>query len=266
MRQSKSKARSKSIDVNFDVTRSGPDWLVARPIAHRGLHDAKSGIVENTASAIEAAIEGGYGIEVDLQATRDGDAVVHHDAALGRITDGKGRIDALTVEELKRVAFRTTQDRMLTIGELCELVAGRATLLLELKTNADFNRRVMTRVAQVLATYPGPAAVMSFDPALVGMARAIAPGLVRGLVAQRRRSTADIGVRGGNTANAYWRELAAAAPQFLAYSVADLPGVVPWLARSVLRIPLLTWTVRNERERRVACRWADQMIFEGFRP
>ena len=108
----------------FEVTKPGPDWLVARPIAHRGLHDAKSGIVENTASAIEAAIRGGYGIEVDLQATADGDAVVHHDTALGRITEGEGRIDALSVEELRRVAFRATQDRMLTIGELCDLVAG----------------------------------------------------------------------------------------------------------------------------------------------
>ena len=69
------------------------DWLTARPIAHRGLHDAASGVIENTASAFRAAIAGGYGIECDLQISADGEAMVHHDDALGRLTDGTGRLD-----------------------------------------------------------------------------------------------------------------------------------------------------------------------------
>src|SRR5207247_1713886 len=85
---------------------AGLDWLIARPIAHRGLHDAAAGIIENTQSAIEAAVAAGYAIEVDLQVTADGDAVVHHDEVLGRVTDGRGRIDALTAAELRRVPFR----------------------------------------------------------------------------------------------------------------------------------------------------------------
>ena len=79
------------------------DWLTARPIAHRGLHDAASGIIENTAGAVRAAIANDYGIEVDLQISADGEAMVHHDAVLGRVTDGEGRLDALTAAELKRV-------------------------------------------------------------------------------------------------------------------------------------------------------------------
>ena len=63
---------------------------MARPIAHRGLHDAASGIIENTAGAVRAAVAGGYGIEVDLQLSADGEAMVHHDAALGRLTEGDG--------------------------------------------------------------------------------------------------------------------------------------------------------------------------------
>ena len=66
------------------------DWLTARPIAHRGLHDAARGIIENTAAAVRAAIESGYGIEVDLQISGDGEAMVHHDDVLGRLTDGAG--------------------------------------------------------------------------------------------------------------------------------------------------------------------------------
>src|SRR5215831_5210404 len=109
------------------------DWLVARPVAHRGLHDGKC-IIENTPTAFAAAVAGGYGIECDLQITADGEAMVHHDDALGRLTDGNARLDAMTAAELKRVAFKATADRMLTLGEFCDLVAGRATLVIELKS------------------------------------------------------------------------------------------------------------------------------------
>jgi len=237
------------------------DWLIAQPIAHRGLHDAAAGIVENTPSAVAAAIAAGYAIEVDLQVTADGDAVVHHDAALGRLTEGSERLAALTAAQLKRVAFRATADRMLAIGELCDLVAGRAALVLELKSLYEGDRRLVARVAQVLATYAGPAAVMSFDPAQIAMLRALAPAIPRGLVAEHRPrgSAREHGL-------AYLRHAAAAAPQFVAYAVNDLPAAAPLVARHVLRLPLLTWTVRSETERQRARRWADQMIFEGFRP
>ena len=113
------------------------DWLTARPIAHRGLHDAASGLIENTAGAVRAAIANDYGIEVDLQISADGEAMVHHDAVLGRVTDGEGRLDALTAAELKRVAFRGTDEHMMTLGDLCDLVGGRVTMLLELKSRFD---------------------------------------------------------------------------------------------------------------------------------
>jgi glycerophosphoryl diester phosphodiesterase len=245
---------------------AGLDWLTARPIAHRGLHDAAAGIVENTRSAVEAAVAAGYAVEVDLQVTADGDAVVHHDEVLGRLTDGQGRLDAFTAAELKRVAFHATADRMLTIADLCDLVGGRAALVLELKSRYDHDPRAISRIIQVLAAYAGSVAVMSFDPWQVAMLRARAPELVRGIVAQKRRrpSGHDGGAR--NRRLAYLRDSAAARPQFIAYAVNDLPAAIPLLLRHVLRLPLLTWTVRNEPERRRAKRWADQMIFEGFRP
>ena len=104
---------------------SGLDWLIARPVAHRGLHDAAAGIIENTPSAFAAAIAAKYAIECDLQLSADGEAMVHHDDALGRMTEGGGRLDAMTAVELKRVAFRGTADRMMTVGDLADLVAVR---------------------------------------------------------------------------------------------------------------------------------------------
>src|SRR5437868_8507359 len=188
------------------------DWLIARPIAHRGLHDASAGIIENTPSAIQAAVAAGYAVELDLQVTADGEAVIHHDEVLGRVTDGRGRLDAFTAAELKRGRFRATADRMLTIGELCDLVAGRAALVLELKSNFDGDPRLVSRIGEVLATYTGPAAVMSFDPRQICMLRAVAPILPRGIIAQKRRRAAE---RDGGSRNhrlTYLRRAAAARP------------------------------------------------------
>ena len=98
-------------------------WLIARPVAHRGLHDQKS-VIENTPSAFAAAIAARYGIECDLQISADGEAMVYHDDALGRLTEGCSWLDATAAAELKRAAFKATGDRMITLGELCDLVAG----------------------------------------------------------------------------------------------------------------------------------------------
>jgi glycerophosphoryl diester phosphodiesterase len=240
------------------------DWLTARPIAHRGLHDAASGVIENTPSAFRAAIDAGYGIECDLQISADGEAMVHHDDALGRLTEGAGRLDTMTAEVLKRVAFKATRDRMLTLGELCDLVAGRTTLLLELKGRLAGDNRLAARIADVLAGRHGPIAVMSFDPGLIAALRSLAPNLTTGLVGMRR----DAGAPGTAKMPAlrYLRNTLAARPQFLAYRVQDLTTVPPLIARNLLRWPVLTWTVRTNEDRVRAGRHADQIIFEGFRP
>jgi glycerophosphoryl diester phosphodiesterase len=193
---------------------------------------------------------------------------VHHDDALGRLTEGGARLAALSAAEIKAVRFKATADRILTLSELCELVAGRAPLVIEMKSHFDGDRRLVERAAQVLATYSGPAAVMSFDPAMVEAARQLAPSLPRGIVAER------------HYAHYEWDRLQPSEkrhmafllhgfrtrPHFVAYGVKDLPAVAPLVARWVFGRPLLTWTVRSEDDRRTAARWADQMIFEGWRP
>src|SRR3954462_3307286 len=108
---------------------SSLDWLVAPPVAHPGLHDMRNGIIENTLSAFAAAVASNYAIECDLQITADGEAMVHHDDALGRLTEGSGRLDGMTAAALKSVPFRATADRMITVGDLCDLVAGRVPLV-----------------------------------------------------------------------------------------------------------------------------------------
>ncbi len=252
------------------MTQDAPvasDWLTARPIAHRGLHDAGRGIIENTTSAVAAAVAAGYGIEVDLQVSRDGEAMVHHDDALGRLTDGSDRLADLTAAELKRVPFHATADRMMTLGELVDLVGARVTLVLELKSRFDRDERLIARTAQVLASYAGPVAAMSFDPYLVAGLRRSTPRLTRGIVSERRFDHAEWK---GLSA---WRRRSMAhllhaprtRPDFVAYRVDDLPAPATRLAR-LAGVPVLTWTVRTPAQRARAGRWADQMIFEGLRP
>jgi glycerophosphoryl diester phosphodiesterase len=246
----------------------GPDWLTTRPIAHRGLHDAARGVIENTASAFRAALDGGYAIETDLQISADNEAMVHHDDALGRLTEGNAPLATLTAAQIKAAPFKATGDHVVTLSELCELVAGRAPLVIELKSRFDGDTRVAERAAAVLAGYRGPAALMSFDPLLIETVRTVAPGLPRGIVAEHHYAHHD------------WDRLTAwqkrqlawllhaprTRPQFIAFGVRDLPAVAPLVARLVFGLPLLTWTVRTAQDRVAAARWANQMIFEGFRP
>lgn len=245
---------------------AGLDWLIARPVAHRGLHDAANGVIENTPSAFAAAVAANYAIECDLRVTVDGEAMVHHDAALGRLTDGSGRLDAMTSAELRQVRFKASADRLISLGELCDLVAGRVTLVIELKFGRAGDDRLAARTAAVLSGYAGSAALMSFDPAQIASLRRHAPRLTRGLVAEGPSArAAEDWVKGLRRAVGYVQDGIAARPQFLAYSVDDLPGVLPRAAHAS-GMPVLTWTVRNAEEERRAARWADQMIFEGFRP
>src|SRR5712672_2511810 len=127
-----------------------PGWLTARPVSHRGLHDAARGIIENMPSAAAAAVAANFAIECDIQLTSDGEAMVHHDDALGRLTDGSGALLGKTAAELKKVAFKHTPERMMTLGDLCALVAGRVPLVIEVKSHFDGDRRLVSRMAEVL--------------------------------------------------------------------------------------------------------------------
>jgi glycerophosphoryl diester phosphodiesterase len=246
----------------------GLDWLTARPVAHRGLHDAAAGVIENTASAFRAAIDGGFAIETDVQISADGEAVVHHDFALGRLTLGSRLLAAMTAAGLREVPFKDTADRMMRLDELCDFVGGRTPLVIELKSRFDGDLRLVTRAAEVLKNYAGPVALMSFDPAPIAALREIAPGLPRGIVAQRYYKDSDwyeLSPRQKRSL-AFLLHAPRTRPHFVAYHVKDLPSPGPLIARHIFGLPLLAWTVRTEQDRQRARMWANQMIFEGFRP
>jgi glycerophosphoryl diester phosphodiesterase len=245
-----------------------PDWLTARPVAHRGLHDAARGVIENMPAAAQAAIAGKFAIECDIQLSADGEAMVHHDDELGRLTEGSEPLRAKTAAELKAVTFKGTAERMMTLADLCALVAGRVPLVIEVKSHFDGDRKLVKRMADVLSSYDGGAVGMCFDPDQVVALRELIPDRPRGIVAERHYTESDW--PDASQAQRYdmthLHHFFRSQPDFVAYSVDELPAAAPWIARHVFRCPLLTWTVRTQAQRAHAARHADQMIFEGFTP
>ncbi len=170
---------------------AGLDWLTARPIAHRALHGGA--LVENTLGAAAAAVVANYAIETDLQLSADGEVIVFHDDTFDRLTTASGPVKTRTLIELKKIAFKDSGERIPTLGELLTLVAGRTPLVLELKSAWDGDDRLVARVAKQLESYAGPVAAMSFDPRTVEALRKHAPGLPRGIVAERYYRAALLG-------------------------------------------------------------------------
>ena len=245
-----------------------PDWLTARPVAHRGLHDISRGVVENMPGAVQAAIAGNFSIEVDIQLSADGEAMVHHDHALGRLTEATGEVVSKTAAELKAIKFRDTDERMMSLSDLCGMVGGRVPLVIEVKSRFDGDRKLVKRMAAVLSSYQGRAVGMSFDPDQVLALRELLPTRPRGIVAQRTYE------------DEYWAKLTQAQrdsmlylrhgfqtqPHFVAFKVDHLPAPAPWIARDLFGCALLGWTVRTSEQRTRVAQHADQMIFEGFVP
>jgi glycerophosphoryl diester phosphodiesterase len=247
---------------------SAPDWLVARPIAHRGLHDPAAGLIENTLAAADAAIAAGFAIECDVQDTADGEAVVFHDFALDRLTAATGLVRERKAADLAGTPIRGAAEAIPTLAAFLGRVAGRAPLVIEIKSRFDNDPRLTHRTLDVLSGYMGPVALKSFDPFVVAAIRTTAPQILRGIVAESvyeggewEKLSRD---QRHNMANLL--HFGATEPDFLSWRVGDLPCAAPFLCRHLRRMPVMAWTVRTEADRRRAAMHADQMVFEGFRP
>lgn len=243
-------------------------WLTERPIAHRGLHDRALGVVENTASAVARAIDNGFGIEVDVQATADGHAVVFHDDTLDRLTEAHGPVAAMTLAELKRVTFRETADRFWTLDDCLDLVAGRRALTVEVKSSFRGDLAVAEKVATIVGARGGPVVVESFDPRVLRIMRRLAPKVPRGVVgeafgdADPHWAHLTGGQRRGARNLLHWP---LTRPDFLSWRVRDLDCRTVRFARRI-GTPVTAWTVRTPEDRASAAVYADQIVFEGFMP
>ncbi|MGA9583061.1 MAG: glycerophosphodiester phosphodiesterase family protein [Allosphingosinicella sp.] len=234
--------------------RSELERLGALPFAHRGLHGG--GLVENSGGAIAAAVDRGFGVELDVQLSRDGEAMVFHDYELDRLTAGQGPVAARSAAELQAIPLNLCGEAMPRLAQALAIVSGRAPLLVEVKSPDRQVERLCAAVAGALTAYEGPVGVMSFNPEVgAWFARHAAP-VLRGLV------VTESGRRGprGRVERplALWRAKA----DFLAYDIRDLPSRFAGAARR-RGLPVYTWTVRRDGDRARASVHADQIIFEA---
>lgn len=244
-----------------------PPGFLARPFAHRGLHGP--GRPENSLAAMRAAVRAGFGIEIDVQPSADGRAMAFHDDVLDRMTAESGPIRARDSASLRRTRLRDGDDGIPTLDEALALIGGAVPLLIEIKDQdgamgGDVGG-LESLVAEALTGYPGPVAVMSFNPHSVAVMAELAPTVPRGLTTCA--FTPEDWPLPGETA----RHLAAIPDYdrtgacFISHGHRDLdlPRVAALKSRGAA---ILCWTIRSAAEEEAARRIADQITFEGYTP
>ncbi len=229
-------------------------WLGDWDYAHRGLHGRE--VPENSPSAFADAIDRGIGIELDVQRSRDGRAMVFHDWEFDRLTDEKGPVIARNAADIEQIMLKGNDDKIPQLGRTLEQIAGRVPVLIEIKSK--FDRRTASlclAVKRALEGYKGQHAVMSFDPAVSSWFLRHSPRTLRGLVITEEGRQNWRGALARRTA--LWH----AKPNFLAYNIANLPSKFARAQRE-RGLPVLTWTVRTEEQRQRAIEHADALIAE----
>lgn len=243
-----------------------PDWLTARPIAHRGLHGTLPYAIENTLPAFEAAIERGFAIELDVQVTRDGDAMVFHDDMLDRLTPENGAVRDRTRAELETIPVTGSGTTIPSLAKVLADVDGRTPLIVELKSRFDHQMTLSDAVVGLISGYSGPLALMSFDPAIMTVIRQHKTSRPLGIVSTAMSVFPQ--------SMPFWKRMRLGALahgpglwcDFVSYDQAHLPNVSATLARWLGRKAMLCWTVKDPVTAARMRRLTDQITFEGFDP
>ena len=245
--------------------RFGEAWdlLFAPRIAHRGLWNG-DGAPENSLAAFQAACAHGYGIELDVQLSADGEAVVFHDATLERLTGASGRVGDYSAADLTALRLGGADEGVPTLAEALAMVGHRAMVLIELKTSAGKVGPLEKRVHEVLIDHHGPVAVIGFNPYSHAWFAQHHPKILRGLDSyayadQAARTLAPE----QRQAYAQLEQVAIARPHFLALGTDMLPSAKAAECRRQ-GMPIVAWTVRNLEDWDTVRPHCDNVIFEGF--
>lgn len=229
-----------------------------RNIAHRGLHEKDKSVPENSLAAFARAAENGYGMELDVQLSKDGEVVVFHDDTLDRVCGVHSRVDAKTLAELKELPLCGTNERIPLFTEMLELVDGRTPLIVELKTGPR-NRELCEKTLEILRSYKGEYCIESFDPFIVAWFRFHAPEILRGQLAAgaddyKNMPKAEVFALSNCLLNFISR------PQFIAYQLVRRPLTVR--LSELLGAMRVCWTSHDPKDQK----GQDTVIFEFYRP
>ncbi|MEM6739303.1 MAG: glycerophosphodiester phosphodiesterase family protein [Pseudomonadota bacterium] len=245
-----------------------PSGFLACPIAHRALHGP--GAPENSRAAMQAAIAHGFGIEIDLQLSADGVAMVFHDDKLDRLTAENGPVRARDAAELGRIDLDFTAEGIPTFAEILRLIDGRVPLLVELKDQSGMlgpsDGRLEAAASDDVSGYDGPLAFMSFSPDMVGHVAETAPERPRGLVtcAFRPHAWPTLPVE-HLSALARIEAAEAVGASFISHQWTDLHSARVAELKADGRA-ILCWTIKSAAEEVQARQIADNITFEHYIP
>lgn len=229
-------------------------------VAHRGLHSKDKSVPENSMEAFRLAAEAGYGIELDVQLSKDGQVVVFHDDGLKRVCGLDRRVDELEFEELRALSLCGTEQRIPLFSEVLALVAGRSPLIVELKRGKR-NSELCEKTRELLRGYEGAYCVESFDPTIVMWFRFHAREMLRGQLANTKSEYAGE-VSSPLLAFALSRCLlnVISRPHFIAYSLKKRPLAVR--LSELMGAMRVCWTSRDKKNEK----GRDTVIFEFYDP
>ena len=231
--------------------------------AHRGLHNAER--AENSMSAFKAAVEGGYGIELDVRLSKDGKLVVFHDDTLDRVVGREGKVIDFTAEELAKFSLNGTSDGVPLFSDVLTLVDGRVPLLVEIKEDPG-NSAVSEATCHMLAEYSGDFIIESFNPLSLKTVKEKKPDFVRGILSHRYYEYEQYRkplyfLLQSLLLNFLCR------PAFIAYDHRHARSFALKLVRLLFDVPTLAWTVRSAEEEAAARKNGfDGIIFENYVP
>jgi len=243
--------------------RFGEAWerLFDPPVAHRGLW-RPDGPPENSLAAFAGACAAGYGIELDVQLSADGEAMVFHDDDLERMTGSKGRLADRTAEQLAALRLKGTDERIPTLVETLQLVGRRALVQVELKTPWGRVGPLEQRVHEIIIDHPGPVCVIGFNAYSHAWFADRFPGVLRGLDSYSYAKAPNLSAA-QRRAFAELEHVAIARPHFLALGLDMLPSPRAQALRDT-GMPIIAWTVRDPAEWDAVKDGCDNLIFEGF--
>lgn len=234
-------------------------WLYA----HRGLHDGNVRVPENSMEAFRLAVENGYGMELDVQLTKDGQLVVHHDGSLKRVC---GVDKNLRDVEYAALPLLPDGSKIPLLREVLALVNGRAPIIVEVKHYGGA-AKVAAAAHEVLKTYAGAYCVESFDPTAMHWYRKNAPHIIRGQLASGGEWDKKALNYPSYFALKHLLINVLSRPHFVAYSVPEDKHLSMWMMKHVFRPHLACWTVREQNVLDYARKEGyEYPIFEGFTP
>lgn len=229
--------------------------------AHRGLHDPASGIPENSLAAFRAAVDAGYGAELDVQLSKDGQVVVFHDDTLKRVCGITGKVSDYDYEELQKMQLYGTSETIPLLTDALEIFEkGTGPLIVEIKTGKR-NKELCRKTYEILKTYPGVYCVESFNPFIVNWFRKNAPEVFRGQLAEGPGGYPKTIPRLMAHLLSYCRMSFLNKPDFIAYEICRRPKRILKLRDK--GILLFAWTSRKPKVDEAE---NDAIIFEYYRP